>query len=294
MATYVSPFTDFGFKKFFGEEANKDLLIDFLNELLGEKAGHITDLVFLKTEQLDDSPLKRKAVFDIYCTNQDGERFIVEMQKSKQICFRDRALYYATFPIRDQVEKGRFDYHFKKIFVICILDFELDHTLPDPTQYRHDVKLIEEKSCCVFHETLNFVYLEMPKFTKSMAELESRFDKWLYLIKHIHSLEQLPDIFRDKKFIKFAQKASLTALPEPERDAYYRSLKDYMDERGKIDYALITGREEGREEGLKTGREEKAILIAKKMLSQDFTIAQISALTGLEEAQVRTLQQNNQ
>ena len=98
---YINPFTDYGFKRLFGEEANKDLLIDFLNELLREEQGEIKDITFLKTEHLGASEIDRKAVFDLYCENQKGEKFIVELQKTKQDFFKDRALYHSTFPIQE-------------------------------------------------------------------------------------------------------------------------------------------------------------------------------------------------
>src|SRR3989339_1777886 len=98
---YVNPFTDFGFKKLFGEEVNKDLLIDFLNNLLlGEQ--QIKDLTYLKNEHLSSSDTERKAIFDLYCENERGEKFIVELQKAKQNFFKDRSVYYSTFPIQEQ------------------------------------------------------------------------------------------------------------------------------------------------------------------------------------------------
>jgi predicted transposase/invertase (TIGR01784 family) len=102
---FINPFTDFGFKKLFGEEINKDLLIDFLNELLKGKT-EIKNLTYLKTEQLGASALDRKAIFDLYCENEKGEKFIVELQKVRQEYFKDRSIYYATFPIQEQAIRG--------------------------------------------------------------------------------------------------------------------------------------------------------------------------------------------
>ena len=99
---YVNPFTDFGFKKLFGEEPNKDLLLDFLNAVLEKQEGRIVNLTYLKNEHLGRSQLDRKAIFDLYCENDKGEKFIVEMQKSKQKFFKDRSVYYATFPHRSR------------------------------------------------------------------------------------------------------------------------------------------------------------------------------------------------
>ena len=113
-AIYVNPFTDFGFKKIFGEEASKPLLIDFLNSLLPQR-NQIKSLSFKNTEQLGQTSFDRKAIYDIYCENENGEKFIVEFQKAKQDYFKERTIYYSTFPIREQAEKGEWNYNLKAV-----------------------------------------------------------------------------------------------------------------------------------------------------------------------------------
>ena len=98
---YINPLTDFGFKKLFGSEPNKALLIDFLNQILPER-HRIKDLSYARNEQVGTKKLDRKAIFDLYCIGESGERFIVEMQKAKQNFFQDRSIYYASFPIQEQ------------------------------------------------------------------------------------------------------------------------------------------------------------------------------------------------
>ena len=112
---YIDPFTDFGFKKLFGEECNKDLLLDFLNELLYKEEGNIVSLSYLKTERLGISEEYRKAIFDIYCENEKGEKFIVELQKTRQQYFKDRTLYYSSFAITDQAAKGDWNFELKEV-----------------------------------------------------------------------------------------------------------------------------------------------------------------------------------
>jgi predicted transposase/invertase (TIGR01784 family) len=123
---YINPFTDFGFKRLFGEEPNKDLLLDFLNEILKNHQGKIVDLTYLKTEKLGISEQERRAIFDLYCENEKGEKFIVEMQKSKQNFFKDRSVYYSTFPIQEQAQKSDWNYELKAVYTIGILDFVFD------------------------------------------------------------------------------------------------------------------------------------------------------------------------
>ena len=124
-ARYVNPYTDFGFKKLFGTEMNKELLISFINSLFNGKEV-VTDLTYLNTEHLGARELDRKAVFDVYCENEKGEKILVEMQKAEQQFFKDRSLYYATFPIREQAERGDWDYSLKAVYVIGILNFNID------------------------------------------------------------------------------------------------------------------------------------------------------------------------
>lgn len=124
-AKYINPFTDFGFKKIFGEEASKPLLIDFLNALL-RQTHQIIDLNFKNTEQLGQTEADRKAVYDIYCEDENGEKFIVELQKAKQNYFKERTIYYSTFPIREQAERGEWNYNLKAVYCIGILDFTFD------------------------------------------------------------------------------------------------------------------------------------------------------------------------
>ena len=122
---YVNPYTDFGFKKLFGSEVNKDLLISFLNCLLNGRET-IWNLTYLNTEHLGTGEDDRKAVFDVYCQNERNEMFLVEMQCGEQQYFKDRSIYYATFPIREQAPKGRWNYELKAVYVIGILNFTFD------------------------------------------------------------------------------------------------------------------------------------------------------------------------
>ena len=166
-AKYINPFTGFGFKKIFGEEASKPQLIDFQNSLLPEK-DKIVDLTFKNTEQLGINEFDRKAVYDIYCENGKGEKFIVELQKNKQNYFKERTIYYSTFPIREQPEKGGWNYNLTAVYCIGILDFTFDdyETEPERSEYLHTIKL-KNQNGKIFYDRLTYVYLEMPNFTKN-------------------------------------------------------------------------------------------------------------------------------
>ncbi|ACF14669.1 conserved hypothetical protein [Chloroherpeton thalassium ATCC 35110] len=274
---YVNPFTDFGFKKLFGEEPNKDLLLDFLNELLSKEEGRITDLTYLKTEQLGATGLDRKAIFDLYCENERGEKFIVELQKTKQNCFKDRTIYYASFPIREQAKKNQWDYCLNAVYTVGILDFVFDEDKSEPEKYRYDIKLTDVETQKVFYEKLTFIYLEMPKFNKSVDELETRFEKWLYVLKNLARLEEIPEKLRERVFEKLFEAAEVARFTQEEMYKYEDSLKYYRDLKNSIDTA--------RDEGMS----EKAIEIAKRGLKMGMSRKDIAALTGLSEKEIQTL-----
>jgi predicted transposase/invertase (TIGR01784 family) len=201
--TYISPFTDFGFKKLFGTEVNKDLLIDFLNELLSKSGETVVDLTYLSTEQLGRASDERKAIYDIYCKNEKGEHFIVEMQKAKQKYFKDRSIYYSSFPIQSQAEKGDWNLELKAIYTVGILDFVFDHDEKDDDGYYHKVKLMNTKTSEVFYDKLTYVYLELPKFNKAEEEeLETHFEKWLFILKNLGDLTSRPQKLQERIFKK--------------------------------------------------------------------------------------------
>lgn len=270
---YINPFTDYGFKRLFGEELNKDLLLDFLNELLKEEQGQIKDLTYLKTEQLGTTDIDRKAIFDLYCENERGEKFIVELQKTKQNFFKDRTVYYSTFPIKEQAKRADWDYELKAIYTIAILDFVFDADKAEPNKFRYDVKLTDVETKKVFYDKLTFIYLEMPKFNKSVDELETRFDKWLYVIRNLNKLDRIPDKLREQIFDKLFETAEIAKFTLDQIRSYEDSLKYYRDLKNSLD----------------TARDEKAIEIAKNMIKKGFTYSEISELTGLSQIQLKNL-----
>ena len=254
-AKYINPYTDFGFKKIFGEEASKPLLIDFLNALLPER-NKIIDLTFKNTEQLGLTDLDRKAIYDIYCENDKGEKFIVELQKAKQNYFKERTIYYSTFPIREQAEKGQWNYNLKAVYCIGILDFTFDdyESEPEKSAVVHTIKLKNQENK-VFYDKLTYIYLEMPNFAKQEAELITRLDKWLYFIKNLEDFQRIPTIFKDEVFTQAFDKAELAKMGQVDLDKYENSLKIYRDLKGVIDTAFDEGKLEGKLEAAQALKE---------------------------------------
>ncbi len=168
---YIDPFTDFGFKKLFGEEDSKDILIDFLNALLVDYLDSpIADLEFLKDEQLGPVDHGRQSIFDLYCRAASGEHFIVEMQRRSQRHFRDRLLYYSTFPLQSQGRRSGWSYELQPVYVVAIADFHFfPHERGRAPTHRYDVQL-KDQFDRVFQDKLVFICLEMPSFTIAKAE----------------------------------------------------------------------------------------------------------------------------
>ncbi len=244
---FINPFTDFGFKKIFGEEANKDLLIDFLNELLATQNQHIKDLTFKKNEHLGQTGLDRNVVFDLFCENEKGEKFTVELQKAKQSFFKDRMLYYSSFSIQEQGIKGDWNYQLKAIYVIGILDFIIDEEKSDKIVVNHN-KLMDVERNTVFYDKLTFITLQMPNFNKKAEELESNFDKWLFVIKNLNKLNEIPERLQTKIFKKLFNVAQYSAMNETERAKYEESLKYYNDLKNSLDTAFDDGKTEAYDE----------------------------------------------
>jgi len=277
---YINPFTDYGFKRLFGEEPNKDLLLDFLNELLKEEQGQITELTYLKNENLSTTELNRKAIFDLYCTNERGEKFIVELQKTKQKFFKDRTLYYSTFPIREQaVIVSDWNFELKKVYTIAILDFVFDEDQNEPNKLRYDIKLTDIQTKKVFYDKLTFIYLEMPKFNKVAEDLETRFDKWLFILKNLHKLERVPDKLKENIFLKLFETAEIAKFSQSEYQEYEDSLKYYRDIKNSLD----TAREEG--------ERKKQIEIARTGLKEGLSVEIIMKLTGLSKEEIEKLKE---
>lgn len=285
---YINPYTDFGFKKLFGTDMNKDLLISFLNALLHGREV-IQDIAYLNTEHLGTAELDRKAIFDVYCENEAGEKFLVEMQKGEQQFFKDRSLYYSTFPIREQARRGNWDYELKAVYTIGILNFIFDNKADE--YFHHEVKLVDLHTREVFYDKLTFIYLEMPKFNKQESELETMFDKWLFVLRNLSSLLERPHALQERVFVRLFEAAEIARFNKQERYEYEESLKNFRDMYSVIATAENKGRAKGIEEGLAKGRAEgenlKALEIAYKLKEYGMSIAEIVRTTGLSEEEIR-------
>jgi predicted transposase/invertase (TIGR01784 family) len=238
MSKYLNPYTDFGFKKLFGEEANKDLLIDFLNQLLPQH-HQITELNFRNVEGLPELIHDRKAIFDIHCQTQSGERIIVEMQKAKVNFFKDRSLFYSTFPIREQSKRGDWDFRLNPIYMIAVLDFQYDEQ-EEKQKFLRSVKL-KDQDGDIFYDKLNFKFIQMPLFDKEENELENHFDKWIYFLKKLDSFDNIPTILQEPIFEKAFTIAEVANMTPQQYAEYQESLLTYIEVKEVIKTAELDG-----------------------------------------------------
>ena len=285
---YINPYTDYGFKLLFGTEPNKDITLGLVNALLQGKEV-IKSLTLLPTEQLGDTKDDRRSVFDVYCENAEGEKIIIEMQKADQQWFKDRSVYYSSFPIRQQGEKGQWRFGLKAVYTIGILDFVFDEDKDDKEYYHHVVKLMDVNKKEVFYDKLTYIYLEMPKFQKTEAELVTMADKWLYALKNLPRLLERPAALQERIFKKFFDVAEIGNLSKEEYAKYFESEKVYYDNDGAIRTAEAKGRAEGRVEGRAEGEKAKSRVIACNLRKMGMSDADVARATGLSEEELSKL-----
>jgi predicted transposase/invertase (TIGR01784 family) len=279
---YINPYTDFGFKKLFGTEMNKDLLISFLNALPCSQKMEIKDVKYLNSEHLGDGYGDRRAVFDVYCQTADGGRFIVEMQKAEQEYFKDRSIYYSTFAIREQAPKGqKWNYRLEDVYTVGVLNFTFPGEEYPADKFLHEIKLKDVEDNHVFYDKLTFLYLEMPKFNKREDELVTMFDKWMYVLRNLSRLLERPKALQDRVFQKVFEQAEIAHYSPEERREYEASVKNYWDYYSTVTTAEKKGEAKGRaEERMKNARSlrDNGVPIDIIAKSLNLTAEEIAAL----------------
>lgn len=297
---YINPYTDYGFKYLFGTEPNKELTLDFVNALLQGREV-IRSLTLLPSEQLGDTEDDRRSVFDVYCENEKGDKIIIEMQKAEQQWFKDRSVYYSSFPIRSQGMKGKWLFGLKAVYTIGILNFVFDEDKDDENYYHHVVQLMDVNKKEVFYDKLTYIYLEMPKFRKTEEELSDMTDKWLYALKNLSRLLERPKALQERIFRKFFEVAEVAALSKEEYAKYWESEKVFYDNQGAFmtaDYKGYTrgvmegraqGEAKGRAEGEAKGRAEERLANARSLMANGIPMDIIIKSLGLTPKEIEQL-----
>ena len=318
---YISLLTDFGFKRIFGSAPNKDLLICFLNSLFNGRQV-VKDVMYLNPEHVGDVYTDRRAIFDVYCEGENGEKFIVEMQNAYQAHFKDRSLFYSTFPIREQAPKGNdWDFKLNHVYTVALLNFSMNEDAFDKEKIRHHVQLCDTATHKIFYDKQEFICVEIAKFNKSQDELETLYDKWLYALKNLYKLTQRPKALCDKAFDRLFEEAEIARFTPQEQREYEASKMAYRDIKNSIDTAkregkeeglaegmekglaegmekglaegmekgLAEGMEKGMAEGMEKGMNQRSFEIARKMLANGMDAATVMEITGLSAEEILLL-----
>ena len=298
---YISLLTDFGFKRIFGSAPNKDLLICFLNSLFNGKQV-VKDVSYLNPEHVGDVYTDRRAIFDVYCEGENGEKFIVEMQNAYQAYFKDRSLFYSTFPIREQAPKGDdWDFKLNHVYTVALLNFNMYEDAFDKEKTRHHVQLFNTATHKISYDKQEFIYVVLAKFNKTLGELETLYEKWLYALKNLSKFSQRPKELCDKVFDRLFEEAEIAKFSPLEMREYEASKKAYRDIKNSVDTAKRQGiaegmkqgmekcMKQGMEKGMKQGMEQRSLEIARKMLAKGMDAASVMEITGLSAEQMQQL-----
>lgn len=310
---YIDLKSDFGFKKIFGKPVNKDFLIDLLNNLIRD-GRRVKDVTYLNTEMKGLSADSKDVVFDVQCRAEDGSVFIVEMQRQNQRTFRERTLYYSTFAIQEQIKRGDDEFSIPPVYVVCILDFALDHR--NVTKSGNNSYLVsgyslrnDEAADEVMTDSLHFVYLELGRFIKQEGELETDLDRWCFVLKSMQDLRERPVIFQKEIFRRLFEAAEVEKLSVNDRIQYEKVMTTERDLRNQLAYAreqaikeglaegkargiaqgMAQGLAEGKARGMAQGRYEQAVSSGKAMLSLGLSRDVIAKCTGLTPEEIDAL-----
>ena len=308
-ARYIDPMVDWSFKRLFGSEVNKDILIEFLKVIFPEH--EIEDITYIPAEQLGIMEDDRKAVFDVICRTKEGKDFLVEMQYAPQEHFFERALFYTSFPImkqgkkaqRDEVTgvKKEWDYELDGVYFLGVLNFRYE----EDELIEHRYLLREATTGKTMTDKLKFVFVEVEKFNKSEDELATDFDKWLFILKNLSKLLERPAALRDRIFSRIFDVAEYASLDNIDKQNYVKAMTTTRDTHNQIEYAKKTGleeglvkgfekgRAEGLEEGLEKGREDAKQLIAINFLKLGTPCEVVAKATGLSLEEVTKIKESS-
>lgn len=295
---YIDLMTDFAFKRVFGTEPNRDLLIAFLNEIFRGRR-QIRDLIYNKSEYTGDTIYEGTAIFDLLCTGNDGERFIIEVQRGKQKNFKQRALFYTSRLISEQAPRGNragWGYNLTGVYLVALLE---DFALQDSPEahYIHDIYLCNRENGKIFYEGLGYTYIELLKFVKTDVQLETELDKWLFILKNMSKMDKIPAYMRKPIFEKLFCIAEYSNLTKGEKMAYDQNMKYKWDNENVREYAIEEamnrGLEEGKQEGLRQGVQQGELKsqrdIARNIKHTGLAIGDIAKLTGLSIEEIQKL-----
>ena len=303
---FLDPKNDFAFKRVFGSEKNKDILIQFLNDILDHQyIGQIKDITFLPTIQESAVAASKQSIVDVLCQDQHGVQYIVEMQVTATTDFDKRVQYYATKAYSRQLLKGEDYQKLRNVIFLAITNFTM---FPDDPAIKSDHIILNSQTYAHKLKGLHFTFIELPKFTKKLEELTSIREKWYYYLKHAPETteEAYSELVEGSPALQRAydelEKASWSQEELYKYDQIIKQERDHASvgiaqfqkgekkgrEEGKAE-GLAEGKAEGLKEGKAQGIEARNLEIAKQMLAKGLDIQLICEMTGLSEQRIRSL-----
>jgi len=284
--------TDFAFKKVFGSEGSKDILLSFLNAIITFPGGEvIEDLIIVDPYQIPLIKGMKDTYVDVKARLDNGSTVIIEMQVLNIEGFEQRVLYNAAKTYSTQLVQGDQYQLLNPVIAITITDFTMFNEIPD---YKTVFRLLEKQHLIDYSGDIELIFIELPKFQKTETDLTDIVEKWIYFVKNAGSLEFIPETLASTPAIAHAFTiANLAGLTQEEHDAQWKRRDFIMLQRGSIEYAeklaMKKGLEKGIEQGVKQGIEKGKIDVAYEMLHDGESNDRIRKYTGLPDQIVNTM-----
>jgi predicted transposase/invertase (TIGR01784 family) len=303
---FINPLTDYAFKKIFGSAESHDILLSFLNAVLGLQAPWRLREVRIQDPYLAPTIFGMKESFvDVRAIDEQGRHFIIEMQVLPVIGFEQRVLYNSCKKYAGQISRGE-DYRLlNDVIALTITDF----TMFEHTSMVSKFKLRDENGR-EYSDDLELIFVELPKFTKNEADLTNMLDKWCYFLRYAKRLNNIPSILAQEAPIEHAFTIANRAQLSPQelnaqenREIYIQDQRG-MVEKGRMDgleLGLELGKAEGKAigkaegkaigmaEGKAEGKHEQSLIIARNLHAIGLDKAQIAAATGLSLASLQQI-----
>ena len=291
LSKFLDPKLDITFKRVFGTEKNKDILINFLNDMLSFRdSARIQDVSFIKTNQDPEVAYKKQSIVDILCVDQNSNKLIVEMQVANSPGFEKRAQYYAAKTYCNQMNRGdNYGDHLKEVIFLAITNFTMfknkahyksDHVILDLESHEHDLK------------DFSFTFLELPKFKLSIDQLTTPIERWAYFLKYADetSEQEVDQITQEMPSIKRAyDELNKFSWSEQELHTYEQEIKRETDNRAIEEYKMQQAIEKAVSNAVEQTKNQEKLAIAKNLLSIGISVDQIAAATLLSIAEIEKL-----
>lgn len=298
LTKFLDPKNDVAFKKIFGTEKNKDILIHFLNDMITFKqGGKIKQVTFLQPVQDPETAILKTSIVDILCKDDQGNTCIVEMQVVKDKGFEKTAQLYAAKAYSSQLYINGKYHSLKEVIFLAISNFTM---FPNKTAYKSDQVILDKQPYENNLKDFSFTFLELPKFSKNIDELSNRIEKWAYFFKHAEetSKADLQILVKGDRIIKKAyqeldrfswNEEELRSYEQTEKweGTYLASLEQKFDE--GMEKGIEIGIQQCIEKGIEKGRKTALLDMAKLMLERGDTVTSVIAITGLSEEDIRSI-----